>query len=420
MKISKGMILSIIGGLATILVANSNIAINDAGYRTVVQYPSGGMAVKFTPGLHFPFFGKTTVYPDFLSFDFSAGEDNVCSFASNDGVKVRYQDGGEGVVCGMANVQLPVSEEEMIAFHKRYRSTEGVRTKLLNQTFPKSLNLTAALMTSEEAYATKRSEYIEKAEYQAKNGLYMTKLVVKKVQVGIDENGEPEIQEREVPDVQYKDGTALTQGSDFAEWGVSVTQFDLKAWDFESKTLNQISDKRAAEMAIITAKSNAKKAYYAEQQVIAEGKKNVAQAEYQAKVKAEQQIQEAERDKQLALIEATKAKEKAELLTEAAFEATNQKRQEVLQATEEAKSIKILADANAYKIEKEQLAGELKLRLDNSVQIAAKYADAIAQMNVPSTMIIGSGGSSDGSSELQQLLQLQVLDKVKTITPQVK
>lgn len=417
-KSVKGMIFGGVLGVIGLVTVVMNVGINDAGYRTVVQYPGGAMDVRFDPGVYFPFFGKTTVYPDYLSKDFSAGSDNVCSFAQGDGVRVRYQDGGEGVVCGMVNVQLPTDEKTMIAFHKRFRSEQGARDRLLNQEFPKVLNLTAGLLKSEEAYATKRSEFISDANYQARNGLYVTKLISEEVQVGVDEKGKPEYQTIDIPKVVIgDDGSPKTQDSVLDRWGLSLTQFDLKAWDFEPKTLQQISDKRAAEMAIITAKANANKAYYAEQQVIAEGKRAVAEMTYKTKTAAAKQLEEAERDKRLAVIQAEKEKERAQELTLAAQERTEQKRQEALAAIEEAKVITTLANAEAYKIREIQKAGLTYRSIEAQEKMNKDMSDAIRNMNVPSTVTILGGGSSEGGSDdaMKALLQLGVMDKLGTL-----
>lgn len=401
---------TIVAGIVGLAVFAMNIGVNDAGYRTVIQYPNGTMSVKMEPGVYFPLFGKTTEYPDYLTYDFSPADDS-CDFEQNDGIKVRYQDGGEGIVCGMANAQLPTDEVSMIALHKRYRTPEGVRVKLLNQSFPKVLNLTAGLLTSEEAYATKRAEYIRMSKDQSINGLYKTKLVQQSVEV-VGADGEVSKQVRDLPEIVMEGNNPVYQGSDFSQYSITLEQFDLKAWDFEPRTLQQIADKRKAEMAIVTAKANANKAHYEKQQVIADGEKKVAQAEYEAKVRAEKQIQEAERDKQLALIEASKVKDRATEMKLAAIETTAQKAEELKAAQIEADIIKELADANAYKIDKEQQAGELFKRIDAEVQQNADMADAIARMNVPATMIVGGGNATDGSTEMQQLLQLQVLDKL--------
>lgn len=414
---SKRMALGIIAGIAGIITVAQNIGVNDAGYRTVIQYPNGSMDVQFDAGIYFPMFGKTTVYPDFITKDFSAGEGNVCSFANNNGVRVRYQDGGEGVVCGIVNVQLPTTEEQMIEFHKRFRSEEGAKVKLLDALVPNVLNLTAGLMTSEESYATKRSEFISTAATQARKGIYVTQLVQKNVQVGLDKNGKPEFQKRSVPEVVVgKDGQPTHQPSVLTQWGLSVTQFDLNAWDFEGKTLEQISRKREAEMAIVTAQANANRAYYEEQEVIARGKKEVAAKEYQTKVAAAVQIEEANRDKQLALIAASKQKETAIELTAAAVEATEQKRQEALAAIEEAKVIKTIADAEAYATDKKQQAGKVFRVIEAQERMNADMADAIKNMSVPSTItILGGSGDAKNQDAMQSLLQLGVMDKLGTL-----
>lgn len=411
----KMIALGVVGVISLILVG-MNVGINDAGQRTVIQYPNGNMTVRFEPGIYFPFFGKTTVYNDYLTYDFSA-EDGSCDFEQNDGNRVRYQDGGEGIVCGMANVQLPVDEVSMIKMHKRFRSEDGVRAKLLDQAIPKALNLTAALMSSEEAYATKRSEYIRMSREQTEKGLYKTKLVEKTVVVGIDENGKTETQLKEVPEIIVDaNNMAITTGSDLDLYSMNVAQFDLKAWDFESKTIKQIQDKREAEMAIVTSKANAKKAYWEEQQVRAEGEKNVSTAEYEARVAAEKMIQEAERDKALALIEASKIKEKAIELTAAAVEATKQKTQEALQAVQEAKVITTLANAEAYKLKEVQKGGILKLKIDAMVTMNRDNAAAQAKRKVPTTVIYSGGEGKLGSgSDVANLLDTQLIKNLQNL-----
>lgn len=414
-KSKTGIIISAVIAIVLTTVAVLTIGINDAGYRTVIQYPTGTMSVKFGSGVYFPWFGKTTTYPDYLTYDFSAKDGN-CTFGK-DGVKVRYQDGGEGTVCGMANVQLPTDESTMLAFHKRYRSEQGVRNKLLNQSFPKAMNLTAALMSSEEAYATKRSEFINMSSEQAKKGLYVTKLVKREVQVGVDENGKPEMQKRDVPVIQVNaDGTLQTQGSDFDKYGVTVVQFDLKAWDFEPKTLAQISSKREAEMAIITSKANAKKAYFAEQQVIADGKKDVAKAEYAAKKIAETKIQNAEMLKKLALIEASRIKERAIEMTLAAIEATKQKRQEALQALEAEKVTVTNARAEAAALKLVQEGGIIKMKIDAMVRMNADNAQAQAKRQVPNTVIYsGVGGNLGSGDDVARILDTQLIKNLNNL-----
>lgn len=416
---NKGKILGGLGTLAglilTVVLLAMNVGINDNGYRTVIQYPWGNTTVKFNEGVYFPVFGKTTIYPDYLTLDFSPA-DGRCDFNQTDGIKVRYQDGGEGVVCGMASIQLPVIEEEMLAFHKRYRTEEGARAKLLNQEFPKVLNLTAGLLSSEEAYATKRADFISMGTYQANNGLYKTTLVEKQVVVGIDADGKEEKQLKEVPEIVFVDGKPQTEQSAFVKWNVTVSQFDLKSWDFEPRTITQIQNKRSAEMAIVEAKANAKKAYWQEQEVIANGQKAVASAKYEALTAAETEIQNAERDKALAIIEATKQKEKAQELTLAAME--EEKRQAALAkaAKEEAKVITTLADAEAHaKRVAIQADGALTQKLEALVTMNRDaWTQASRQKWVPEIVM---GGDSEGTSfdATAAMVQTQLLKNAKAL-----
>ena len=54
-------------GITALIVINLCFAINDAGERTVVQYPTGTLFVKFTPGIYFKGFGSTQVYWDVVT-----------------------------------------------------------------------------------------------------------------------------------------------------------------------------------------------------------------------------------------------------------------------------------------------------------------------------------------------------------------
>ena len=56
--------------IALIAVLFMTFGINNAGPRTVVQYPTGHLCVKFTPGIYPQLFGSTEIYNDVITFDF--------------------------------------------------------------------------------------------------------------------------------------------------------------------------------------------------------------------------------------------------------------------------------------------------------------------------------------------------------------
>ena len=90
--------------VAVLLVMSAGI--NNAGNRTVVQYPTGTLLVKFSPGIYMKWFGTVTEYRDVLTYDFDKTESAGASSISQIGIPVRYQDGGTGKVYGLSLIHI--------------------------------------------------------------------------------------------------------------------------------------------------------------------------------------------------------------------------------------------------------------------------------------------------------------------------
>lgn len=303
----KKSILFLIGGIVTLIILKMCFGINDAGERTVVQYPTGTLFVKFTPGIYFKGFGSTMVYWDVYTYDFdkegSSGKNNENSLTAN-GIAVRYQDGGTGIVYGKARFALPNDAEIMIRLHKDFRDKYAVAQKLIRTITEESMNLTAGLMTSEEAYAEKRGIFTQWAEQQVATGKFVTELksVVEK------QEASNEHLTRNIPVIKYgTDGLPLQHGSDFKMYGIKVNGFQITDWDFEEKTLTQISRKREATMGIITAKADAERARQEALTAEEQGKKNVMVDRYAKEQEKIQAVVDAEKEKAVAVTKAMQA-----------------------------------------------------------------------------------------------------------------
>ena len=81
--------------------------INDAGHRTVIQYPTGTLVVRFGPGYYALWFGTETVYRDVITFDFDKTDSITEASIDQLGISVRYQDSGTGTIYGKARFDLP-------------------------------------------------------------------------------------------------------------------------------------------------------------------------------------------------------------------------------------------------------------------------------------------------------------------------
>jgi hypothetical protein len=395
LPISKKTASIIVTAFVALVLSVMTAGINDNGERTVVQWPNGTTFVKFEPGLYWSLFGSTWSYPDVLTEDFDGGQDSAMPIA------VRYQDGGQGHVKGIARINLPNDPETMLKVHKEFRSAEGIRAKIFRPGLKEAANLTAGLMTSEEAYTERRADFARWAQDQFEDGTYVTKLEQQEEQVeaAIYDAKDPtklvqaaKTRTKNVPVIAMDPETMQPMHNipDIVQYGLTVSGFAINDWSFEQRTLDQIQAKREAEMAIITSRAQAEKAKQQEQQAVAEGLRNVATAKYEKEVEKERAVVDAEREKEVAVIAAAKAVAVNEQNYLAGV-------QDVKAAGEYAQAVKLrtTADADARKrmIEAD---GALAQKLEAYVEVNKEYAAKFGQQKwVPELTM---GDSADGST----------------------
>jgi regulator of protease activity HflC (stomatin/prohibitin superfamily) len=376
-------------GILALVVVNVNFGINDAGERTVIQYPWGTLVTKFSPGIYFKFFGSTEVYRDVITFDFD--KQNARGEASLDfpGINVRYQDGGTGKVFGKARFALPNNEDMMIRLHKDFRSNDAVAYKLIKTLVEESMNLTAGLMSSEESYAEKRGIFTQWAEEQIALGKFYTELKT----VAEKQEATNERVERNIPVIMYgKDGLPLHHNSDFKAYGITVSGFQITDWDFEQKTLEQISRKREATMGIITAKADAERARQEALTAEEQGKKNVMVDKYRKEQEKVQAIVDAEKNKEVAV---TKAMQGVLVAEQGKLEAEQKrlaavayKQEQILRGEGDGEYKRLVMSAD----------GALAAKLEAWQAVHIRYAEAIEKQKWVPEIQMGQSGQNGGSA----------------------
>lgn len=403
-SIAAGLIL--VGTLAVLFTA---FGINNAGHRTVVQYPTGTLYVKFTPGIFPQWFGTAEVYNDVITFDYDKIVSSVDSSIDQVGVSVRYQDGGTGTVYGKARFSLPSDEETMLHLHKAFRSNRGVSQKLIKSVTEEGMNLTAGLMSSEEAYAEKRSIFTQWASQQISKGKFQTKL--QKVTT-LDESTSKTVT-KNVPVISYgEDGLPIHLNSDLADYGITVNGFQITDWDFEPKTLQQIATKREATMAIITAIANAERAKQDAITSEEQGKANVMTAKYEKEVEKERAVVDALREKEVAVISAEK---RVEMARQEKLEAEQKKL-----AAAEYKQEQILRGEGdgAYKRIVMEADGALAQKLATYEKVMSRFASAIEKQKwVPEVQM---GDSGNGGSAAMTLIDMLGVKAAKDLALDMK
>ncbi len=399
------------------------VGINDGGYRTVVQYPSGDMEVKFESGLYYQGFGKETVYKDIISLDYGKTPDNSDGSVALNGINVRYQDGGTGTVYGITQFRLPIDEKSMLMLHKEYRSNSGVAHKLLKTLTEEVMNNTAGLMSSEQSYAEMRGTYAEWARDQLERGKYATlqkKVTEAEAGYGYCLNDELTAEQKKtcstvklvtkfIPVINVENGVPVYLDSDLKNYGISVAGFRMVDWGYEPKTLEQIARKREATMAIITAKAEAEKAKQdaitTEQQGIA----NVMRARYEKEVEKERSVVDAQRVKEVAIIEAEKL---VEVATQQKLEAEQKKF-----AAKEYKQEMVLrgeGDA-AYKRLVMEADGALQQKLDTYQAVMNRMAQAIERQKWVPEVQMGGTGSDNGNNAALNLIDMMNIKVAKDL-----
>lgn len=391
----------LIGSLAVLFMA---FGINNAGHRTVVQYPTGTLYVKFSPGIYPQWFGTAEVYNDVITFDYDKTASSIDSSIDQVGISVRYQDGGTGTVYGKARFSLPSDEMTMLHLHKAFRSNRGVSQKLIKSVTEEGMNLTAGLMSSEEAYAEKRSIFTQWASQQISKGKFQTKL--EKITT-VDESTAKTVT-KNVPVISYgEDGLPVHLNSDLNDYGITVNGFQITDWDFEPKTLQQIASKREATMAIITAIANAERAKQDAITSEEQGKANVMTAKYEKEVVKERAIVDALREKQVAVISAER---RVEVARQEKLEAEQKKL-----AAGEYKQEQILRGEGdgAYKRIVMEADGALAQKLATYEKVMGRFASAIEKQKwVPEVQM---GNSAAGGSAAMTLIEMMGVKAAKDL-----
>ncbi|MEH6358059.1 MAG: SPFH domain-containing protein [Pseudomonadales bacterium] len=392
--------------LATLVVAFMAFGINNAGHRTVVQYPTGTLYVKFSPGIYPQWFGTTEVYNDVITFDYDKSNSDEGSSIDQTGISVRYQDGGTGTVYGKARFSLPGDENTMLHLHKAFRSNRGVSQKLIKSVTEEGMNLTAGLMSSEEAYAEKRSIYTQWSSQQISKGKFQTRLQ----KINTVDEGTGKTVTKNVPVISYgEDGLPVHLESDLANYGVSVNGFQITDWDFEPKTLQQIATKREATMAIITAIANAERAKQDAITSEEQGKANVMTAKYQKEVLKEQAIVDAQREKSVAVIAAEK---RVEMARQQKLEAEQKKL-----AAVEYKQEQILRGEGdgAYKRLVIEADGALAQKLATYEKVMNRFAQAIEKQKWVPEIQMGGDSTSSGGANAMTLIEMMGVKAAKDL-----
>lgn len=394
-KINWKIVTGTVVCLMMLIIAAMTYDTNDAGYRTVVQYPWGTMKVQFDPGWYLKLGGGTTVYPDALTMDFD--EDKAASGAIIDqpGIPVQYGDGGMGTVFGKARFNLPNDKEAMLLLHREARGAKGVAYKVIQPVVKEAANQTAGLMNSADAYQSKRGIFTQWTKSQITEGLFQTESETKWVKDEVTGKSTS----KQVAVIKTKDNKALHYTPDLQRYRITLATFQMNKPHFEPKTMEQIAKKRDAENAIITAKANAEKAKQDALTIEEQGKADLMKVRYAKLKEKEAAIVDAERKKETAVINAAQKVEVAQQyrdeMEQRKLAAEEIKQEQILLGEGEAARKKLVMEAD----------GALAQKLQTYENVNRIWAEMAGKQKwVPEIQYGVTGDSSNGATTMMDLL----------------
>jgi regulator of protease activity HflC (stomatin/prohibitin superfamily) len=192
-------------------------------------------------------------------------------------------------------------------------------------------------------------------------------------------------------------------------YGIKVNGFQITDWDFEKKTLDQISRKREATMGIITAKADAERARQEALTAEEQGKRNVMVDRYTKEQEKIQAVVDAEKDKEVAVTQAMKAvlvAEQQKLEAEQKrLAAIAYKQEQILRGEGDGEYKRLVMSAD----------GALAAKLEAWKTVHMRYAAAIEKQKwVPEIQMGGSGQpSGSAANDLIEMLKAQTAKELK-------
>lgn len=381
--------------IAVVCLSGSLFEDADKSKNYVCQMPVTGEYVVWTDGgLQWQGLGNVRDYSKTSQIEFSDLQRNESGYVAtgeNPAAGTTFNDRGKGYIIGSFRVVLPNDDKNMMAIQRDFGSERALINNLVRPTLYKVVTACGPLMSSLESVSETRTDLTAYITDQLNNGVYKTKTT--KVEVLNEITGEKETraQAELIADNNAPGGYKRQENSPFSQYGITagiVSVVDIK---YDAATQQQIDAQKAANLAIVTAKTQAAEAMQKAITVEEQGKATAAQAKW-----------EQEREKAVAV---TKAEQEREVSRLAAEKAEFDKKRIVAQGQAE-------AEANRLKVQAGLTPQE---RAEWDYKTAVGVAEALANSKVswvPSVMMGANGSNGTAMDAVGLNMLMEVVNKM--------
>lgn len=429
-KLVRNVATSVMIVLGVTFAGIGGVGYNDAGFCQHTRTIFGTETSTCQTGWYFAGWGNSTAWPHYITVANTldaTGESSSTVFQGSvmPPYRVRLADNWTGDVTQTTRFGIPQDEAQFLDMARTFRTPERLINTTLKPAVTASLDSVSNMFTMEEYYSGgKRDQFksefkdaIEKGRAQVRQvslnqagGVIRSRATPSDSEVAQDtsEVGDTEVRRIIMEKVTDTSGNDIRTPHDFTEIGVTVASAILENLDPDDKYEEQINDRKAAASRRVVAREQ--RLEQEEQRLLAiqQGETDIAKRQAAAKVEQIEKTTNAETTKKLALIEAERMKEEAEIARQTA--AINLERARI-----DAEAVTVAADAEAYAKEAILTAdGALAQKLEAWVQAQQVWADAASKINVPATVIAGSGDAGTAGNALGTVDQFMQMLMIKT------
>lgn len=394
--------LVIVGSVAFVLFVVASLgrlfeSLN-ADETMVVQSIRGELSVYTDPGIYWQGFGRVTVYKKRSQYSFSSkGEEGQ----GDQSIGVTFNDGGHAQISGVISWEMPVSTEAVLKIHSLFGTQNGIEQQLIRPAIERAVYLTGPLMSSTESFSSRRSEFLQLFEDQARYGIYRTETVSQKAEDAVTG------QQKTVSVVRIvqKDGKPERQSeSPIAEFGIVLLPPAIDGIRYDATVQEQMATQQAAVAQIQTAQAKAREAEQQAITVAKTGEAEAAKAKWIQEAQKATEVTKAEQEKEVAKLKAQQELEVAKLQALAAEET---KRREILLGEGEAERKRLVMNAD----------GALERKLEAWVKVQEKFAEALATSQQPLVPgIVMGGGNSQQATSVQDIMDMFAVNTARALS----
>ena len=395
----------------------------EAGFSTHVRTIFGEEKVIDDVGYATKWFGRATPWKKALSvqsvlteaLEIDDNSDNDSLGATIEAFPIVFLGNVDAKVESSARFRLP-GGDQFLKIAQEYRNPENFIKTALVPAIKETLQATASLMSADDFYAGARSEFAAEFENQLNDGLYLIKRKEVRgprghvpqqtaiLQAGTEQGafGDNSASQFITEKVVDSKGIPVRKQQQFRKYGVEVVEARITNVDPNPQYKQRMVKVQQALAELAVARQNRLKEEEEKLLVTARGEKEVEARRQETLRDQIERTTQAETEKQLAVINAEREKQRAQIEKQTA---------ELLRdkAAITAEATKITADAEAHAREAVIKAdGALQTKLDALIAINKVWAEAAAQAPVPSVMLGGGGrnGASSRQDEIGQLMSV--------------